>query len=103
MAHKVEHVVESYLMVTLDEIASLIDEDLPENYHLKIRQLKHDGTHGPLMKLDDNAVLKIEIVDEDKLSGIEVLKRNAYALSKVKCTDLGKKGQERITLVEGVV
>ena len=102
MTKKIEKVVESYLVVDLEDFSSLIEDDLPENYHLRIRQVALTGEVGPILKLSRDSSLKVEIVDESKKSGVELMQEQAAKLQGVTVTDLGERGGEKVIQVTGL-
>lgn len=103
MPKKIQQVTDGYLLIYLEDFKALIDEELPEKYHLAIRQVSQSGAVGPLMKLSDTSALKVEIVDESKPNARDILRENASALGKVKVSDQGVSSiGEKLTLVEGI-
>jgi hypothetical protein len=103
MPKKIEEVTNEYLLIYLDDFNSLIDQELPEKYHLAIRQVTQAGALGPLMKLSETSALKVEIIDESKPNSREILRENAATLGKVRVSDQGVSSiGEKLTLVEGI-
>lgn len=92
MVAKHERVVETYLVLDLQDILSLIShrlDEVPEDVALILQQVNTNGAHGPRMRLSKDSVIKV-VVQDGVQDGIQrTIDRNIEKLHQMKVTDAG--------------
>jgi hypothetical protein len=74
MPKEIREVVNSYLIISLEEFSKLIDGGVPEGFRVQLEQIGEGGFHGPRMCLSDTSHLKVTLIDDSKKTAFQMIR-----------------------------
>jgi tryptophanyl-tRNA synthetase len=74
MPKEITEVVNSYLLVDLEEFSTLLEGGVPEGYSVQLEQVGDSGLHGPRMKLSKSSHLKVTLVNDSEKTAFQKIR-----------------------------